>query len=765
MLRRIWPIASLLLLAVLSACDGDALTAPLATPGGPAAAMELRCTVSVAAATLVCERPGGAARGELLLGGQGVRVKLTSSNVSIDPGTSTLQTDVTVRNLMSQAIGTPDGTTVSGVRVFFHQLPTVTEGSGTVTVQNPDGLATYTAANQPYFLYDEILYPQGTSAAKTWRFTVPSTATVFVFSVYVAAAAPVEAGVTRWAWESGSGMPRLFATDVWGASDSSVFVVGNSAEEGGSVMYWNGHAWTELLGTNNSADRFNGVSGTSERDVWVTSPTELLHYTGNTWTRYPTAEFGEYLEAVWAGTPSLAFAVGRASLVRRWNGSAWTVETVPNPPSGAADLHAVWGSSPTDVWVVGDNGRVLHYDGVAWSLVETGTTAHLSAVWGSSPTDVWAVGYHSGFRTAHIVHYDGTGWEVMAPPEAFNLVSVWGSGPSEVYALGVDKSFETLMLRWDGSTWSRDATVTQPSLEEVWGSADGTFYAVGVGWDNVVRKTPTTGWVSLNHMGFQDVEAISATDVYAVGTGVLHWNGVAWSTPLPRVENQYYRDAAYDGAGTLYMVGTAITGGPTVNGMINRVVNGVPGTPTLVGSKELYGVWADASTAFAVGQDGTILRSSGGGAFAPMASGTTQSLFGAWGSSSTNVFAVGTFGTIRRYNGTSWSSMPSGTTAHLYAVHGNGPSDVWAVGLGGTVLHYDGSTWTPVPTGSTATLQAVWEAPDGSVYVAGYQALMRYANGAWGRYMDTYDITGLSGLSASEVYAVGGGSLILHGQR
>ncbi|HEU4562457.1 MAG TPA: Ig-like domain-containing protein [Longimicrobium sp.] len=180
-----------------AACSDRIPSAPVAAPASPVAAT-LRCTVTVRAGTVACEpvRSGNPAARGVLLGGQGVNVRLTSSGTAYDTATQTLRTSVTVQNLTAQPLGTTNGYTPSpdGVRVFFHQKPVVQTGSGTVTVANPDGIGIFTSSNQPYFQYDGILFPDETTPAREWRFNVPLSVTSFVFLVYVHAPAPSERG-------------------------------------------------------------------------------------------------------------------------------------------------------------------------------------------------------------------------------------------------------------------------------------------------------------------------------------------------------------------------------------------------------------------------------------------------------------------------------------------------------------------------------------------------------------------------------------------
>ena len=196
------------------------------------------CTVTMAQRQLSCATTpgtranrsvGGQIRADRIIGGQDIYVKLTSSGTSYDSGTEILSSDVTVQNLMQTLIGTTDGATTSGVSVFLESDPTVTSGSGSVTVANPDGTGVFTASNQPYFLYSEILEPYQISAAHNWQFSVPATVNTFEFTLYVSvpmvdpSAALVNAvwtGTTSTSWSD---------TANWrngaGPADSSVIAI------------------------------------------------------------------------------------------------------------------------------------------------------------------------------------------------------------------------------------------------------------------------------------------------------------------------------------------------------------------------------------------------------------------------------------------------------------------------------------------------------------------------------------------------------------
>lgn len=184
--RRALNLLALAGMATAVACADGAPTAPLAA-GSVRTLTSVPCQVSMADRKVTCGGLGLDGVNADIFSSQGSAVKLTSSNVSYNSGTQIFQFDVTVQNLMNEAIGTPDGTTPAarGIRVFFEAEPTTTAGTGSVTVANRDGIEFFTAPNQPYFTYNTVLAKNAVSGAKTWRLNVPSTVTNFSFKVYI----------------------------------------------------------------------------------------------------------------------------------------------------------------------------------------------------------------------------------------------------------------------------------------------------------------------------------------------------------------------------------------------------------------------------------------------------------------------------------------------------------------------------------------------------------------------------------------------------
>lgn len=190
--------APLLVAVALIACTergGPVGPPPEDGPGGPAGGPpitlgQVECTATVATRTVACKAPEpatGAVRGDIMYGGQDIYVTVSTSSANYDPGTQKFTFNLNVRNLLRQAIGTTDGLAAdpAGVKVFFHQDPTVLTGTGTIGIDNEDGTATFTAANQAYYTYVGLLDQFEVSPNKLWQFDVPTTVGTFEFKLFI----------------------------------------------------------------------------------------------------------------------------------------------------------------------------------------------------------------------------------------------------------------------------------------------------------------------------------------------------------------------------------------------------------------------------------------------------------------------------------------------------------------------------------------------------------------------------------------------------
>lgn len=156
--------------------------------------------------TVSCSPTDGAARSGIrsnlqTIGGQGVYVRVSTSGVAYNSGTGVFSFNTTIQNLTDASFASADGASkdAGGVRIFFATGPTVTGGSGAISVANATGIATFTGGGQPYFQYggtlpsvdsaalgiEGILAPAEISSPKAWQLNVPSTVTTFVFQLLI----------------------------------------------------------------------------------------------------------------------------------------------------------------------------------------------------------------------------------------------------------------------------------------------------------------------------------------------------------------------------------------------------------------------------------------------------------------------------------------------------------------------------------------------------------------------------------------------------
>jgi hypothetical protein len=235
--------AACALLAIAAACSdsGEPLAPGKEAPAQPQR-FELKCSASIRTRTVACHAPGAdtGASANVIVGGQGSYVQLTSSNITVV--SDTFGFDVTVQNLIPQSMGTTDGATLdsAGVRVFFQVLPVTTLGSGNVTVANPDGIGTFTASNQPYYQYDEVLAQNQTSAPRNWKLQFDPTVEAFEFTVFVSTEVQypqgyvvVNAAANQLSGDSQAATATVYTavkqaddqTVTWGTSDSTIATV------------------------------------------------------------------------------------------------------------------------------------------------------------------------------------------------------------------------------------------------------------------------------------------------------------------------------------------------------------------------------------------------------------------------------------------------------------------------------------------------------------------------------------------------------------
>ncbi len=307
--RRIALCAAMLAVA---AC-GDrgqpvAVSDPAGAPLQPVITAALTCTGNTRTHDVSCRDSAlpRAARGYIIMGGQHQYVDVTSSNVAYD-GTQVFSFDVTVKNLIPQAMATTDGVTAdpTGVRVIFASGPNVTSGNGGISVGNADGIATYTNSGQSYFQYsgtqlgaDGILSSAETSSAKSWQLNVDPSVISFTFGLLVATEVRFPNGYV----DLYQGAANVVAGDSTVLVDTVRSAVGN-ALPGASVT------WGSSSPGVASVDAQGHVHGVAQGTavITATSGTKTGSFTVNV---CPNLAVGDVFTQVMPSASSVCFAGG-----------------------------------------------------------------------------------------------------------------------------------------------------------------------------------------------------------------------------------------------------------------------------------------------------------------------------------------------------------------------------------------------------------------------------------------------------------------------
>jgi hypothetical protein len=545
--------------------------------------------------------------------------------------------------------------------------------------------------------------------------------------------------------------------------------------------------------------RFRVVLGAAAVFVVLAVPASA---SGPGWSLVPTPNpVGPDGQLLWVSCPSTTacFAVGTyvdasgtgVSLAERWNGVAWSVQPTPNPPGAAVSiLNGVSCTSSSACVAVGayrDGSGANHafaerWNGTTWSLQSVpeppgSQNSLLNADSCSSASSCTAVGADtdgSGVQRTLVERWDGTAWAVQPTPDPTGAQSSFLSGIACTSATacvatgGSDQG--ALAERWDGTTWSIQPTPSPgqaAALFSVACTSVSACLAVGTYTDSsgagvtlaeqwngtkwTVQSTPNPTGPQFVFLG--SVSCSSASACTAVGgsfdftnagsTVAERWDGHKWSlqTTSNAPGGSELFGVACPGASACIAVG----GGVDASGALVTVGQGWDGTqwsieptdnPTGTHGAQLVGVSCkSSSTCVAVGQATDFPFGNPRGTLAELWDGTSwritptpnpagapfSALNGVSCTSPSACVAVGAAfdssrnpaGTLTEtWNGTSWSIQPTPTSsspgAFLNAVSCTSPSACTAVGdnSGGQVMaeRWDGTSWSiqpvPAPTGA-----------------------------------------------------------------
>jgi hypothetical protein len=318
----------------------------------------------------------------------------------------------------------------------------------------------------------------------------------------------------------------LSTTDAWAVGD---FVATTAPWDRPLAARWNGSTWTLTSPPTPSGGAIlHGVDGSASNNVWAvgrngTAAGLIQRWNGTSWSTVsspsPAGATGAVLAGVKTFSTTNAWAVGSVgvstgapftrTLVKRWNGTSWSIVSTPNPDPTQNVLVAVDGTSANDIWAVGGIGHdgyegrttaglVLRWNGSSWTRAaipdfdSTFSTIELTDVVALAANDVWVVGtawHRQLFREVpYLLRWNGTTWKhsTIPNPPAGGFNSVTALSPTKVYAVG-NAEGRTLVARWNGSSWTQETTPAPGLSSELLAAAatgTGTVWAVGVQMDS-----------------------------------------------------------------------------------------------------------------------------------------------------------------------------------------------------------------------------------------------------------------------------------------
>jgi hypothetical protein len=391
------------------------------------------------------------------------------------------------------------------------------------------------------------------------------------------------------------GSPGDYLGSVFAAGPDDVWETGGTPGPAlhGLVEHYDGTAWSAVPTTGMPSPAApGGVWASASGDAWTqcTGPDGyyVCHFSpaAQSWTPYGVG----FSPAIHGSAPDDVWAVGGAGQIARWDGTALTSLTAPEP-----DCVAVHGVSSSEVWV-GCTGSLQHWDGSAWTSVTAtlGALEQANGVWVAAVGDVWAAtslgrilhlaqgtwtatspssnpllaisgtGPHDVWATdgpgGSLYHYDGTSWTNAWGCGEPCPSSLWADAPNDVWGLSVVNR----AWHYDGAGWAPYALPPScgPGGGGVYGLSSDEVWAVGgpcvLRWD-ASAVTWTTVFVGGTTSGFVSVWPAAPDDVFAVdrfGTP-FHYNGVSWSAMPRATADETY---AIWGAAPrdLFLVGTGI---------------------------------------------------------------------------------------------------------------------------------------------------------------------------------------------------------------
>jgi hypothetical protein len=494
-----------------------------------------------------------------------------------------------------------------------------------------------------------------------------------------------------------------------------------------------------------------GMLGGSLGSAPVVNPS-----TGTGWSRVPTpnplgrdglpmsVSCPSTTSCIAAGTYVDASGTG-VTLAERWNGTSWSQLATPNPPgapvSGLSGVSCTSSPSCVAVGFYFDGSGASHalaegWNGTRWSLesVPEPVDANNSLLFGvscSSASSCTAVGAYtnsSGVQVTLAERWSGAAWAVQSTPNpAGAQSSVLGGiacrSSTACVAVGLS-DHGSLAERWNGTSWSIQGTPTGAS--------------------------PGAALFSVSCTSTAACSAAGSTNPNGGATLAERWNGTNWtvqSTPNPTgSQGAFLNSVSCSSASTCTAVGQSVDSSNTTLTVAERWDGhswSLQSTPNYAGFSEFGGVACPAASAciaagIGVDASGALVSLNQGWNGAQWSIQPTADPEGTHGAnldgvscrSTSACMAVGQLidfpagnprGSLaERFDGRTWRIVPTprpheGSGGALNGISCTSPSACVAVGyaagssgnsLGTLIERWNGTSWSIQPTPTSANARA-----------------------------------------------------------
>ena len=513
---------------------------------------------------------------------------------------------------------------------------------------------------------------------------------------------------------------------------------------------WNGTAWSFVSvphppGASDSTlagvacPAVNNCFAVGDQNVGTTRSTFIARWNGGSWSivasPVPAGATLSSLAGVSCASARDCTAVGRYSvgapvlaLAQRWNGTAWSITTVPAPAGATTvELHGVACRTASACfavgrWNAGGPGKLLveRWNANHWSLVPAvvpsgETDLDFEAVACPTGQSCFAVGDFATATTKKtlVEHWNGAHWGILPTQNRAGdntLLGVDCPTPKSCFASGSSApspAVHSLVEHWNGAHWTAMTTADPPSADARFDGVScptpKSCFAVGDhGGNEMTAHWNGASWglqtapAGSSESGLAQVSCVTDSACFAVGSAfygtsqhtlVERWNGAAWSI-VPSAD-------------------------PAGGGALAGVSCPAPTTCVAVG----YSGFASTTRAIVEQWDGAHWQL---GALATPAGVTTWGMRSVRCPSVTSCFAVGFAHTtkdtalVEHWDGAGWSILPvadpAGSTGTAFtdvacptttSCVASGDYDS-AAGFVTLIEVWNGATWTIAPSPNAA---------------------------------------------------------------